>query len=59
MIDYFKKSGIQMRSFNTDKNQEMTIDEIESDQIDEEIKQSQTENDNQNVTIGRTGRRRV
>lgn len=34
-----------MRSINTDKNQEMKIDDLESDEIDEEIKQSQTEND--------------
>lgn len=50
-----------MRSINTDKNQEMKINDLESDEIDEEIKQSQTENDKsgKKVTIGRSGRMRV
>lgn len=42
LIEYFRKAGIKMRQFNTDQNESKDIDDMLSDDIDQEIKQSQS-----------------
>lgn len=42
LIEYFRKAGIKLRQFNADENQSKDIDDMLSDDIDQEIKQSQS-----------------
>ena len=41
LIEYFKRSNIKMRQFNADQNRTVEIDDVHSDEIDQEIQQSQ------------------
>lgn len=42
-MNYFKDAKIKMRQINQDTNKEMDMEDLNSDQIDEEIKQSQSQ----------------
>lgn len=62
-MKYFKDSKIKMRQINPDTNKHEDMEDLNSEEFDEEIKQSQSQgqeaNDNKGVTVSRSGRRRV
>jgi len=61
LMNYFKVSNIKMRQLNADTNKPEDMEDVDSEQFDEEIKQSQSQGveGNKGVTVGRSGRRRV
>ena len=59
MIDYFKTAGIKMRQIDPDTHKGVDLEDINSDELNEEIKQSQDELSPTKGTDGRSGRRRV
>lgn len=67
LTSYFKAAGVKMRQVDGDNNQVKDMDELNSEEIDEEIRQSQAEEgkqadkvgDKPEATLGRGGRRRV
>ena len=64
LMNYFKNANIKMRQLNSDTNKPEDMDDLDSEQLDEEIKQSQSQGVEGNkadngVTVGRSGRRRV
>ena len=64
---YFKNAGIKMRQFDPDSGKGVELDSLNSDELDEEIRQSQSVADGEEkkktkqpeVTISKSGRRRV
>lgn len=60
LTSYFKEAGIKMRKIDPDTNKAVDMDD-DSDQLDQEIKHSQSQNKDEisGVTVGRTGRKRV
>ena len=66
LMNYFKVAGIKMRQIDSDTNKAVDMDDVNSEELNEEIRQSQVEEvkidaklDDEGVTIGRSGRRRV
>lgn len=66
LIRYFKVAGIKMRSIDSDTNKGVDLDDFNSEEYDEQIRQSQAENSQPvakpeavGTTVGRSGRRRV
>jgi hypothetical protein len=59
MMDYFKQSNIKMRQIDPDTHKGVELTDINSEDINEEIKQSQDEMSPMKGTVGRSGRRRV
>ena len=59
MMEYFKSSGIKMRQIDPDTRKGVDLDDINSEDINEEIKQSQDDRVPLKGTVGRSGRRRV
>ena len=64
LMNYFKNANIKMRQLNSDTNKPEDMEDLDYDQLDEEIKQSQSQGvdgnqGEQGVTVGRSGRRRV
>ena len=45
LIDYFRKSGIKMRLVNADSGEVVDMADMRSDEINEEIRQSQQPDD--------------
>ena len=58
MMEYFKASGIKMRQIDPDTRKGVEMDDINSEEFAEEIKQSQDAKPAKG-TVGRSGRRRV
>lgn len=66
-MQYFKNAGIKMRQIDPDSGKEIELDSLNSDELDEEIRQSQSAVDGDDkkkskqpeVTISKSGRRRV
>ena len=54
MIEYFKSAGIKMRQIDPDTHKGVDLVDYNSDDIDQEVKQSQEPG-----TVGKSGRRRV
>jgi structure-specific recognition protein 1 len=54
MIEYFKSAGIKMRQIDPDTHKGVDLEDYNSDDVEQEIKQSQ-----ENGTVGKSGRRRV
>lgn len=59
MMEYFKASGIKMRQIDPDTKKGTDLDDINSEDIAEEIKQSQDDRSPEKGTVGRSGRRRI
>lgn len=64
LMNYFKQAGIKMRQIDSDTNKALDLDDFNSEDLDEEIRQSQVEEKkskdaDKGVTVGRSGRRRV
>lgn len=68
IIQYFQQAGIKMRQIDSDTNKTVEMNDFNSEELDEEIRQSQVEEKKKNeekktgdegVTVGRSGRRRV
>lgn len=58
MIDYFKTAGIKMRQIDPDTHKGVDLDDYNSDEINQDNKQS-LEVSTGKGTVGRSGRRRV
>ncbi len=66
LINYFKSAGIKMRQIDSDTNKASDLNDVNSEELNEEIRQSQVEETktdtkkvDEGVTVGRSGRRRV
>ena len=62
LMQYFKKANIKMRQIDPDSNRGVDLNDINSDEVEEEIRASQTQGeakDAKGVTVSRSGRRRV
>ena len=59
MMEYFKASGIKMRQIDPDTRKGVDLDDINSEEFNEEIKQSQDDRAPLKGTVGRSGRRRI
>jgi hypothetical protein len=63
-MTYFKQAGIKMRQIDSDTNKAIDMDDVNSEEIEEEIRASQRQDDKKKEavveeTVGRSGRRRV
>ena len=43
MMKYFKEAGIKMRQIDSDSNKQIDMTDLNSEELDEEIRQSQVE----------------